>query len=168
MGHGLGVVGQGHEQAIYPVVEKRDGVGFFFFLRLGGLADDQIIAFTGRDIFHPGDYRGHEITVDAGNDHTYSIGALGSEIARKVVRAITHFLGEVGNSLLRFFADYRIILQCAAYRGDRNIQLTGKIIYGNFFLSAHTIVYMLVIWIKIRFFLKKIVIGYILSFFFLL
>ena len=50
-----------------------------------------------------------------------------------------------------------------ADRGDGDIQLTGKIVNGHFFGAGHTIVYMQVIKVKINFFCKKIVIGYILS-----
>src|SRR6201999_4370209 len=51
----IGVVGQGHQQAVYAAVKEGGGVSLFFFNRLGRLADDEVIAFAVGDILHAGD-----------------------------------------------------------------------------------------------------------------
>ncbi len=114
----VGIIGQGDEQAVHPAVEEGSGVGAFLFDRLGGLADDEVIAFVVGDIFHAGDNGGHEITIDTGDDHADRHGAPGAQVARKMIAAVSQFLGKIGDPFLGLFADDGVVLQCPADGGD--------------------------------------------------
>src|SRR5580692_1622519 len=118
VGQGGGIIGQGDKQTIHPAVKKGVGVGAFLINRLGGLADDEVIAFMVGDILHPGDDGGHEVAIDSGDDHADRHRAPGAEVARKMIATVSKFLGEIGNTFLGLFADDGIVLQCPADGGD--------------------------------------------------
>jgi len=119
------IIGQGDEQAIYSAVEKGSCVCAFLVNRLGGLADDEVVAFVVGDILHPRDNGGHEVAIDTGDDHPDRHGAPGTKVAREVVTAIAQFLGKIGDTFLGLFADDGIILQCPADGGDGEVELSG-------------------------------------------
>lgn len=128
----MGLVGQRHQQAVYAVVEHGFGAGHFLIGRFGRLADDEVEALAVGDVFDTRDNGAHKIAVEPGHDDPDGIGALVAQVAGKMIGAVPHFLRQLKDAFFGFLAYNRVILQGPAYGGNGDIQLSGKVIYGDF------------------------------------
>ena len=61
-----------------------------------------------------------------------------AQVAGKIIGAIAHFLGHLGDPLAGPDIDSGMVLQSAAYRGGGEVEHPGDIINGNVFFRDHS------------------------------
>src|SRR5258708_8116674 len=111
------VEGEGGYQAIHSFMEEVMGIGGFLPIGLGGMPDDQVVTRFGGHFLDTGQYGADELAIQFMYDDADRIGLLFSEVAGKIVGAIAHFFGHIGDPFAGSYVDGRMVFQAPAYSG---------------------------------------------------
>jgi len=112
--HLFRVEGQGGDEPIHSFVEEVVGVGGFFPVGLGGVADDEIITGFGHYLFDAGEDGADELAFQFVDDNADSIGLLHPQVAGKAIGAVAHLFGGVHDPLARLYIDGGMVFQTSA------------------------------------------------------
>ena len=150
--HLAGIKGEGSDQSVDAFVEKVVGVGGFFPIGLGGMADDEVIAGFCGDFFDPGEDGADELALELMDNDADGVGLLHPQVAGEAIGSIAQLLGGIHDAFAGFDIDGRMIFQTSADGSGRETKLFCNIIDRNIFFSCHGC--------KSKNFKKKNAIGY--------
>lgn len=107
--HFTGIEGEGGDQAVDAFVEKVVGVGGFFPVGLGGMANDQIVTGFCSDPLDPGKDRAYELALELMDYDADRIGLLHPQVAREAIGAVAHLLRGIRDPFAGFDIDGRMV-----------------------------------------------------------
>src|SRR6185436_2317628 len=102
------------------------------------MRNDKVISCFSGYFFYSRQHGCDEVTVKLMDNDANRVRLLPAKIAGEMIRTVSHFLGQVKDSLPRFLAYYRIIFEPSADGCNGNIELAGKIVYRDFLSFKHT------------------------------
>jgi len=133
----FGVEGQGGDEPVYPLVEEVMGVGGFFFIILGGMTYDKIVACLGGDLFNTGQDGADKLAFQLMYDDPDGIGLLAAEVAGEVIGPVAHLPCHIGDAFAGLYIDGGMVFQAPADGGGGEIEHFGDIVDGNVFFRVH-------------------------------
>ena len=103
------VEGEGGDESIHPFVKEVVGVGGFFPIGFGGMADDEVVACLGGDFFDASQDGADELAFQFVYDNADRVCFLHPEVAGKAVGAVAHFAGHIHDPFPGLYIDHRVV-----------------------------------------------------------